>query len=41
MDTMLDVLAADPIVWRDVTEVFAKHLPGIPDRRHRPPRQPR
>ncbi|MDR6907158.1 alpha-L-rhamnosidase [Agromyces sp. 3263] len=30
MDTMLNVLAADPVVWRDVTEVFAKHLPGIP-----------
>jgi alpha-L-rhamnosidase len=30
MDTMLNVLAADPIVWRDVTEVFAEHLPGIP-----------
>ena len=24
------MLAADPVVWRDVTEVFAKHLPGIP-----------
>jgi alpha-L-rhamnosidase len=30
MDTMLNVLAADPVVWRHVTEVFAKHLPGIP-----------
>ena len=30
MDTSLNVLAADPIVWRDVTAVFAKHLPGIP-----------
>ena len=34
MDTMLNVLAADPVVWRDVTEVFAKHLPGHPDRWH-------
>ncbi|WP_020076397.1 glycoside hydrolase family 78 protein [Cryocola sp. 340MFSha3.1] len=30
MDTALNVLAADPIVWRSLTEVFAKHLPGIP-----------
>lgn len=30
MDTSLNVLAADPVVWRDVTAVFAEHLPGIP-----------
>jgi alpha-L-rhamnosidase len=30
MDTALNVLAADPIMWRSLTEVFAKHLPGIP-----------
>ncbi|MEV1245515.1 family 78 glycoside hydrolase catalytic domain [Nonomuraea sp. NPDC049750] len=30
MDTALKVLAADPIVWRSLAEVFAKHLPGIP-----------
>ena len=30
MDTSLNVLAGDPAVWRDVTAVFAKHLPGIP-----------
>ncbi|WP_049559610.1 alpha-L-rhamnosidase [Nonomuraea sp. SBT364] len=30
MDTSLKTLAADPAVWRELTEVFAKHLPGIP-----------
>ena len=30
MDTMLNILAADPSVWQRVTEVFARHLPGIP-----------
>jgi alpha-L-rhamnosidase len=30
METSLNVLAADPVVWRGVTAVFAKHLPGIP-----------
>lgn len=30
MDTTLNVLAADPLVWRDITAVFTQHLPGIP-----------
>ncbi|GAA3383484.1 glycoside hydrolase family 78 protein [Cryptosporangium minutisporangium] len=30
MDTPLSVLATDPAVWRSVTDVFAKHFPGIP-----------
>ncbi|MGW0197516.1 family 78 glycoside hydrolase catalytic domain [Nonomuraea sp. NPDC003201] len=30
MDTSLKTLAEDPKVWRALTEVFAKHLPGIP-----------
>lgn len=30
MDTTLNALAADPIVWHAITAVFAKHLPGIP-----------
>ncbi|AYJ48336.1 family 78 glycoside hydrolase catalytic domain [Rhodococcus sp. P1Y] len=30
MHTNLNVLAADPIVWQRITEVFGKHLPGIP-----------
>jgi len=30
MDTPLGVLAATPAVWRRVSAVFAKHLPGIP-----------
>jgi alpha-L-rhamnosidase len=29
-DTPLRTLAADPAVWRSLTDVFAKHLPGIP-----------
>ncbi|MGC7101775.1 glycoside hydrolase family 78 protein [Amycolatopsis lurida] len=30
MDTPLQTLADDPAVWRAVTSVFGKHLPGIP-----------
>ncbi|NUP30962.1 MAG: family 78 glycoside hydrolase catalytic domain [Streptomycetaceae bacterium] len=30
MDTPLRTLADDAVVWRAVSEVFAKHLPGIP-----------
>jgi alpha-L-rhamnosidase len=30
MDTPLKTLAEDPIVWRSLTDVFAKHFPGIP-----------
>lgn len=30
MDTPLRTLAADPAIWRDLTAVFAEHLPGIP-----------
>ncbi|MEV0228138.1 family 78 glycoside hydrolase catalytic domain [Nonomuraea sp. NPDC050786] len=30
MDTSLKTLAADPKVWQALTEVFAKHFPGIP-----------
>ncbi|WP_258341405.1 glycoside hydrolase family 78 protein [Saccharopolyspora gregorii] len=30
MDTPLQTLAKDPAVWRDLTAVFAEHLPGIP-----------
>ncbi|WP_230594671.1 alpha-L-rhamnosidase [Rhodococcoides fascians] len=30
MSTSLNELAADPIVWQRITEVFGKHLPGIP-----------
>ncbi|MFB4268442.1 family 78 glycoside hydrolase catalytic domain [Nonomuraea sp. GTA35] len=30
MDTSLKTLAADPVVWRALKEVFAKHFPGVP-----------
>jgi alpha-L-rhamnosidase len=30
MDTSLKTLAADPVVWRALTQVFAKHFPGVP-----------
>ncbi|RSM44255.1 alpha-L-rhamnosidase [Amycolatopsis balhimycina DSM 5908] len=30
MDTPLRTLSEDPKVWRAVTDVFAKHFPGIP-----------
>ena len=30
MDTPLETLADDPEVWRAVTAVFGKHLPGVP-----------
>ncbi|MFI0354925.1 glycoside hydrolase family 78 protein [Actinomadura sp. 9N407] len=30
LDTPLGTLADDPAVWRDLTEVFARHFPGVP-----------
>ncbi|SEG92697.1 alpha-L-rhamnosidase [Thermomonospora echinospora] len=30
LDTPLKTLAEDPAVWRNLTEVFAKHFPGVP-----------